>query len=177
MRNPEDIFETPASSTTTAWGTSPDGITWTARTGPGGSGVYGVVAGNGTFVAVISSVIYSSTDGITWTARTIPTSATLPYISPTSLSYPVYVNGQFVIGGVNSTYGTYIGNQNFLLSSGDGINWGLKQIGLYVLPLGNGGFAANSTVFITAFNSSSLYLYGTLLANPVGIYAPPATTI
>ena len=82
-----------------------------------------------------------------------------------------------MIGGVNSTYGTYIGNQNFLLSSGDGINWGLKQIGLYVLPLGNGGFAANSTVFITAFNSSSLYLYGTLLANPVGIYAPPATTI
>src|SRR5574341_2002976 len=51
--------------------TSPDGITWTARTIP--AGTYRSVAWNGTvFAAVGDSVAATSPDGITWTARTMP---------------------------------------------------------------------------------------------------------
>jgi hypothetical protein len=60
--------------------TSPDGITWTARTQPiaGGPSFRAVTYGNGLFVAVgllvatPRGVIITSPDGITWTERTDP---------------------------------------------------------------------------------------------------------
>jgi hypothetical protein len=52
--------------------TSPDGITWTARTIPTGN--YLDIAWNGSvFAAVGSSVAATSPDGATWTSQTIPT--------------------------------------------------------------------------------------------------------
>jgi hypothetical protein len=58
--------------------TSPDGITWTARTSsPTNNNWRSVTYGNGLFVAVAGSVsgngVMTSPDGITWTARTSPT--------------------------------------------------------------------------------------------------------
>lgn len=165
-----------ATSTTTSWGTSPDGITWTARTGPGsvGAGIFQVIAGGGTFVAVLSNTIYSSTDGITWTTRTIPTPTTYPYAAPNALYYPFYVNGQFVIG---AAYTTTAPNQYYLLISPDGINWSVKQVNLNITSLAQLGTAASSTTLVITASSGTTYLYGLLTANPFGIYAPPTVTI
>jgi hypothetical protein len=53
--------------------TSPDGITWTARTIPAGTYYAVTINSSGLFCAVgDSSVCATSPDGITWTARTIP---------------------------------------------------------------------------------------------------------
>lgn len=65
--------------------TSPDGITWTARSGVGSLNNYSHLAyGNGMFVAVVNSVVgatyYTSPDGITWTTRTnLPSNAYYTY--------------------------------------------------------------------------------------------------
>ena len=57
--------------------TSPDGITWTARTLPV-SGFSGLTSDGAQFVGVRSgtSTAYTSPDGITWTPRTLPSSST-----------------------------------------------------------------------------------------------------
>ena len=55
--------------------TSPDGITWTARSAAEANGWYSVTYGNGLFVAVSqdgTNRIMTSTDGITWTAKSAP---------------------------------------------------------------------------------------------------------
>jgi len=54
--------------------TSPDGVTWTQRTNPFGTGTPAtcVTYGSGLFVAAANNVIYTSPDGITWTVRTSP---------------------------------------------------------------------------------------------------------
>ena len=60
--------------------TSPDGITWTARTGTNANnwidiawspnlGIFAAVSNNGTL-----NRVQTSPDGITWTNRTLPTS-------------------------------------------------------------------------------------------------------
>jgi hypothetical protein len=55
--------------------TSPDGVTWTARTLAAGAVLNSVSFADGLFVAVgLSGVILTSHDGVTWTARTSPLS-------------------------------------------------------------------------------------------------------
>ena len=94
--------------------TSPDGITWTARSAPIGTWsavTYGEVGGSGLFVAVARSGtnrIMTSPDGITWTAQSSPN---MGWESVT------YGNGIFVV--INTSY---------IVTSHDGTNWWTMQV-------------------------------------------------
>jgi hypothetical protein len=96
--------------------TSPDGITWTARTIPSGAsaGDYKAITYGNEFVAVggnttFGSICATSPDGITWTARTIP-GADWRGIK--------YFQGLYVAVGVGSICAT----------SPDGITWTSRTI-------------------------------------------------
>lgn len=115
--------------------TSPDGITWTARSSPSGFGA--VEFGNGLFVAVEpwgSRNMATSPDGITWTSRPNALPANLDMSSFT------YGNGRFVaVGGFNS-----LGNA---ATSTDGITWTMQSGALpasqwWDVAYGNGVFVA-----------------------------------
>lgn len=76
--------------TGTQAGSSPDGITWTARTMPTSAQWNVVTFANGVFVALAtagSTAAATSTDGINWTARTMP--------SASNWSAIAYGNGVF----------------------------------------------------------------------------------
>jgi hypothetical protein len=90
--------------------TSPDGITWTARSAPEANQWHSVTYGGGQFVAVSdtgTNQVMTSPDGITWTARSA--AGVSDWYSVT------YGGGQFVAVGANST--------NTVMSSPDGITW------------------------------------------------------
>ena len=65
--------------------TSPDGITWTARSAAVANNWVSVTYGNGLFVAVASSGnrVMTSPDGVNWTTRTRP-EANRWNVSPTA---------------------------------------------------------------------------------------------
>ncbi len=91
--------------------TSPDGITWTARTAAEANYWTSVTYGNGLFVAVANSGtnrVMTSPDGITWTARTAPAKMWRDLI---------YANNIFV-----AVAGDYGGTQN-VMTSPDGVTW------------------------------------------------------
>lgn len=84
--------------------TSPDGITWTSRTGTTNSQWQGI-AYNGSIYVMVSadSHAMSSPDGITWTSRTIPIG---------TYKAVIYANGIFVAVGLH-----------VVATSPDGITW------------------------------------------------------
>lgn len=112
--------------------TSPDGVTWTARTLPS-SANWSAIAWNGTvFCAISSGSTHAATsaDGITWNARTLPSSANWSAISwSAGLSLFVIV----ATGGTSAA------------SSADGITWVART-----LPTSQSwcGVAWNGTVFL-----------------------------
>jgi hypothetical protein len=86
--------------------TSPDGVTWTARTSGTTTYLKGVTYGNGLFVAVGSyGAILTSPDGVTWTRQASGTSNDLYGVA--------YGNGRFVA----------VGGGGAILTSPDGVNW------------------------------------------------------
>ena len=94
--------------------TSPDGITWTARTGAYGTSVCWSPTANGTglFCAVGNSELaFTSPDGITWTQRTIGNSWNSVCWSPTA-------NGTGLFCAV--------GPSRKVVTSPDGITWTLR---------------------------------------------------
>jgi hypothetical protein len=107
------VFVAIGTSSTNA-ATSPDGITWTARTIPSGA-YYAVIYAAGLFVAIGTSVCATSPDGITWTARTI---------GAFNWRTIAYGNGIFVAAHV-STESTV----NQISTSPDGITWTARTIG------------------------------------------------
>lgn len=124
---------------------SPDGITWTARTIPAPpTGSYKAVAyGNGVFVAVENngSKAATSPDGINWTARNMPSS---------SYWYSVaFGNGVFV--SISNVTGT------LAATSPDGITWTARTLptstGWYDVTYGNGMFFAVSYATTAAASS------------------------
>lgn len=111
--------------------TSPDGITWTSRTGPGTT-PNDIIFGNGMFVAVgQNGNLYTSPDGITWTSRTSG-------LGSVSLGSVCYGNGLFVVFGLSTSFST----------SPDGITWTTRTGGFgttylsYSAAYGNGFFVA-----------------------------------
>ncbi|MCL2610797.1 MAG: hypothetical protein FWE02_03865, partial [Defluviitaleaceae bacterium] len=122
--------------------TSPDGITWTARTAAEANQWRSVCYGNGLFVAVSgdgANQVMTSSDGITWTARTVPFD---------SWSSVTYGNGLFV---AVSSIGISV-----VMTSPDGITWTART----ALPnswrsvtYGNGLFVVVSTsMFMTSID-------------------------
>ena len=88
--------------------TSPDGVTWTARSAPS-SQWQSVTYGNGLFVAVANyntDRVMTSPDGITWTARTAAAAAQWTSVT--------YANGLFVAVASSS---------NYVMTSPDGVTW------------------------------------------------------
>lgn len=95
--------------------TSPDGITWTARTAP--AALWNAVTyGNGLFVAVSESNgpnnVMTSPDGITWTARTAPNGM---------WGDVEYGNGRFVATAWSKV-------SNLVMTSPDGITWTSRSV-------------------------------------------------
>jgi hypothetical protein len=112
--------------------TSPDGISWTARTAAAANNWMSVAYGNGLFVAVAQSGtnrVMTSPDGITWTARSVPIQ---------SWSGITYANGLFVAVAQNGT--------SAVMTSPDGITWTTRTIPLsanwYAITYGNGLYVA-----------------------------------
>ena len=145
--------------------TSPDGITWTTRTIPGGGDIRAVTYGNGLFVAVgyFTQNAYTSPDGITWTTRTIPGG---------TWTAVIYGNALFVAFASNSVCAT----------SPDGITWTTRTIptgdfrgiaygnGLFVAVANNANLTITSPDGITwtnrgTFTSSSNYMVALVFAN------------
>lgn len=96
---------TNASSAATA-ASSPDGVTWTTRTG---APAEGVTFGNGLFVSVGTNAAATSPDGIAWTSRTIPAG---------SWKNVIYAAGLFVAIG-----------SSLIATSPDGITWTTRSGG------------------------------------------------
>jgi hypothetical protein len=152
--------------------TSTDGVLWTERFSDPSILLYGTAFGNGTFIAV-GSTILTSADGIHWT----PSNAPMNYgISA------IYANGIFVVGGERGSIltspdgiiwtarnsGTYygirgiafgdgifvaVGDSGTILTSSDGINWRIRNSG------------TNNDLFSVAFGDSTFVAvgYGTIL--------------
>lgn len=120
--------------TSTAY-SSPDGITWTARSLGTSQTWNKVIFANGIFLAVAnaSTAAATSTDGITWTARTLP--------SASNWRSAAFGAGLFVIGSDSTTWAT----------SPDGISWTARTGPAGTTSLG-GVFFGNG-IFL-AFSSS-----------------------
>ncbi len=119
--------------------TSPDGITWTARTAPGGGqGWNSVTYGNNLFVAVADSAVMTSPDGITWTLRTAAENNLWDAVT--------YGNNLFVAAALNGTHR--------VMTSPDGITWTARTVSTanqwIRVTYGNGKFAAISGGFWTS---------------------------
>ena len=112
--------------------TSPDGITWTARSAPS-SQWQSVTYGNGQFVAVAYYGAYrvmTSPDGITWTGR---------FAAEANSWYSVsYGNGLFVAVSFDGT--------NRVMTSPDGVTWTAQTAAAanqwFSVTYGNGKFVA-----------------------------------
>ena len=126
------LFVAVASNGTHGVMTSPDGITWTARTAAEANAWQSVCwaptanSGNGYFVAVANSGthrVMTSPDGVTWTARTAAAANGWNGIcwSPTANSG----SGRFVACAYSTT------THPPLMYSDDGITWSLCTIALY----------------------------------------------
>lgn len=132
-----------AASGSTAHASSPDGVTWTARTTP--ISVSGVAFGGGIFAAVGTNNAVSSTDGITWTTRTIPAGA---------WDTIIYGGGMFVaidrVGGVGASG---------VVTSTNGIDWVYRAFSstyvTYDIAYGNGMFV------IMPYNGPTLVITST----------------
>jgi hypothetical protein len=131
--------------------TSPDGITWTARTAAGGfSGLFRCVTHDQVglwCIAGANGEIQTSPDGITWTARTADNSYTDSFLSATHDG-----KGTFILSGEEETVQT----------SFDGITWTQRYFvsgsatdfyGIYygdlhsVLTVGTSGEAFKSLIY------------------------------
>jgi hypothetical protein len=98
--------------------TSSDGINWTTQTTPTPGGTYyGVVYGQGKFVAVGLGAVMTSPDGVTWTAATLPSGASLLQFNDVAYS----PEGRFVAVAQTTSTTTPI------MASLDGTTWVMQE--------------------------------------------------
>ncbi len=123
--------------------TSVDGVTWLAQTEPSLSPSTAVASGNGTYVGIGGSTVYSSTDGVAWTKRASDPAAA-------ALNAATFGNGTFMVVG-DST----------IMTSPDGVTWTPQSSGvsyrLVGVAAGNNLFAAagdNGTIRVSANGTS-----------------------
>jgi hypothetical protein len=120
--------------------TSPDGITWTARTHPKGSDLYSITwsKDDRIFIAFgnsdgVDAYIITSPDGINWTERSNPKNAHLQGAADWNGSIVV------AVGALES------GGDTYMITSSDGINWVERATGI---TQGLFGIAWNGKVFV-----------------------------
>jgi hypothetical protein len=120
--------------------TSPDGTTWTARTGVT-TNTWAAIAWNGTVFAAVSgngtAQIMTSPDGTTWTGRTTPSS---PGASVTNNQWEGIAWNGNMFAAISSN-----GLGNNIMTSPDGTTWTIRttvvnnsQIGIAWNGLGTG---------------------------------------
>ncbi|MBS7777708.1 hypothetical protein [Acidovorax sp. CCYZU-2555] len=141
---------------------SPDGITWTARTVSAGEAA---AFGNGVFVAVGTNVAASSLDGVTWTARTIGAFAWRGVTYAAGLFVAVAVAGQIATSPDGTTW--------TLRTSGLSNGYGVTYSGGKFVAFASNGQAASSVDGITWTALSSITglgtLYGVVYGNGVWV--------
>lgn len=114
-----------------SYSTSPDGVTWTARTFPESPGSsFDLVFAAGTFVAMVGGTnrCYASTDGINWTTRSIPADV------------GVWVRVTYA-GNLFFAFQASVSNPAKIATSPDGITWTLRTAaytGVYGVAYGAG---------------------------------------
>jgi len=135
---------------TTSACSSPDGITWTARTLPVSAWWRAMAYGAGLFVAVpdgngVATTVYAtSPDGINWTQRAFTTAGIWSAIT--------FANGRFVVvgGGFNS--------DNHAAWSSDGLTWTYSTLPVsqrwQSIAYGAGLFVTTSLTSGTAYATS-----------------------
>lgn len=192
-----NTFVTVAGTTVGAYG---NGTTWTAMTMPSSNTWNSVTFGNGTFIAVASSVTAgaSSTNGTTWTARTMPSASGWRNNGTTyglNGATPTFVAVTTTTVGAYSTNGTSWSAMTMPSS----INWSVGYGNGYFVAVGsntsvystNGtswtigtaptggwlGVAYGNSTFVTVsgFGSGGAYYSFTNLPVNFGIYAGPTT--
>jgi hypothetical protein len=136
------VYVALASGSATA-ATSPDGVTWTARTLPASLSWSAVTYGGSQFVAVASgsNVAATSPDGITWTSRTLP--------STTTWSGVAWGGGTYVAIAANTAVSA---------ASSDGITWtapGMPVSANWTSVAYGGGFFAAVTSGSSSVAASS----------------------
>ena len=138
--------------------TSPDGITWTARSASEANSWYSVTYGNGLFVAVSTdgtNRVMTSPDGITWTARSAS--------EANSWNSVTYGNGLFVAVAYTGT--------NRVMTSPDGITWTARSAPAYLwrsVTYGNGLFVAGGSSFQNNLMTSPDGITWTMRSNTAG---------
>ncbi|GAB3034168.1 hypothetical protein GCM10027185_40020 [Spirosoma pulveris] len=135
--------------------TSPDGITWTARTAAENNSWYSVTYGNGQFVAVAgdgTKRVMTSPDGITWTARTASENNQWNGVT--------YGSGQFVAVASNGT------NQVMTSSGGPSVS---------IAPSSQ-TITSGSSVTLTASGATSYTWSNGSTANPLVLSNVTSTT-
>ena len=174
-------------SSTTSAATSPDGITWTART-TASTSYFGAPVAWGNSIYVLDGLAggsnyQTSPDGITWTSRYRPGYGTQveALFFYQSLFFMTVAVGNVYSSSENAGYATF--------TSPDGINWTLRTTFptlQYATPFIATGITAIGNNVIVAPNGApgffespagAYFAVSTLLPNPIGIYAPPVTTI
>jgi hypothetical protein len=129
--------------------TSPDGITWTARTMSTSAAYWSAIAWNGTVFCAIAdtgiagdtNVIVTSPDGITWTTRTAPVSA----------SWRSLVSHAGLFVAIGYSYGSSVGR---IITSTDGITWTSRTLPA-VMGSTNPMLCSNGSIVVCIFSSSA----------------------
>jgi hypothetical protein len=181
----------PAGTSANAY-TSPDGVTWTTRTGVLPSVAWLSIAyNNGLFCAVSSlGVVYSSPDGITWTSRMSAPSGTMT-VGPTKIT-ALGASGFFfscTLGNFYSANGTTWVNQGttyvldqctgnphgMLVACKDGTLWSSSDFGVTWTNMGygtNGGYSGTYGGLNTNFNIMYDTLAGLFVAQSSTVFDP-----
>ncbi|MDD4677565.1 MAG: glycosyl hydrolase family 18 protein, partial [Candidatus Cloacimonetes bacterium] len=148
--------------------TSTNGVNWVSRTSPTTKILRGVAYGNGAYIACGSNVIVRSTDGVTWTDVSPVINVSLQgvgygadFVNAGDTNQTVVESPLFVVAGENG----------FILTSSNGLNWAQQTSGTtawlsdviygngYYVAVGNTRILRSPDAVTWSFVTNSAYLY------------------
>ena len=104
--------------TSSLYSSSNDGVTWTPVIFPSSQIINDILYGNGIWMAIDSTGVWTSIDGVNWGKRTLPGTGSA---APTNIAYG---NGTIFVSASNSTASTTVG-----WYSTDTLNWTVSNTG------------------------------------------------